>query len=156
MKAESDKRPESSTLPESSLGGLVLSLSAAALAYMGEKVAPEGHNPDANLILARHTIGTLEMLKTKTEGNRTPDEDKLFDEMLYQLRMAYVKAQEEQKSKSVQREEAKKAGPDKARGEEKTDKTDEPEKPEAGKTEGEEETDKAAGPKDPGPADNES
>ena len=136
MKAESDKKPESSALPESSLGGLALSLSAAALAYMGEKVAPEGQNPDANLMLARHTIGTLEMLKTKTEGNRTPDEDKLFDEMLYQLRMAYVKAEEDQKSRSAQPEQAKKPEPDKAQGEEKTDKTAEPEKPGPDRTEG--------------------
>ena len=127
MKAEADKKPEPTSLPESSLGGLVLSLSAAALAYMGEKVAPDGQNPDANLVLARHTIGTLEMLKVKTESNRTPDEDKLFDEMLYQLRMAYVKA--EQKQKSGQPEETKTPKPDKAEGEKEADKTAEPSEP---------------------------
>jgi hypothetical protein len=127
MKAEPDKKPEATSLPEASLGGLVLSLSAAALAYMGEKVAPEGQNPDANLVLARHTIGTLEMLKAKTEGNRTPEEDKLFDEMLYQLRMAYVEAEEKQKS--GQPEDAKTPEPDKAEGKKEPDKTAGPAEP---------------------------
>jgi hypothetical protein len=30
------------------------------------------------------------MLKDKTEGRRTADEDALFGELLFQLRMAYV------------------------------------------------------------------
>ena len=129
MKAESEKKPETGSLPEATLGGLVLSLSAAALAYMGEKVAPEGQNPDANLVLARHTIGTLEMLKTKTEGNRTPDENKLFDEMLYQLRMAYVQAEEK---KSGRPQDAKTPEPDKTEAGKERGKTAEPAKPEPG------------------------
>ena len=35
-------------------------------------------------------IGVLEMLKDKTEGRRTPQEDQLLDGLLYELRMAYV------------------------------------------------------------------
>ncbi len=127
MKAEPEKKPETASLPEASLGGLVLSLSAAALAYMGEKVAPKGQNPDADLALARHTIGTLEMLKTKTEGNRTPEENKLFDEMLYQLRMAYVQAEE--KKKSGRPQDTNTPEPDKAEGKNEPDKTGEPAEP---------------------------
>jgi hypothetical protein len=126
MKAEPEKKPETASLPEASLGGLVLSLSAAALAYLGEKVAPEGQNPDADLALARHTIGTLEMLKAKTEGNRTPEEDKLFDEMLYQLRMAYVQAEQK---RSGRPQDAKTPEPDETEGKNEPDKTGEPAKP---------------------------
>ena len=126
MKAEPEKKTEAPSLPEASLSGLVLSLSAAALAYMGEKVAPEGQNPDADLVLARHTIGTLEMLKAKTEGNRTPEEDKLFDEMLYQLRMAYVQAEKKHKSGH---EGAKPPEPDKEVSKTEPDKTAEPSEP---------------------------
>jgi hypothetical protein len=39
---------------------------------------------------AREIIGILEMLKDKTEGRRTPDEDALLSELLFELRMAYV------------------------------------------------------------------
>lgn len=126
MKAEPEKKPETASLYEASLGGLVLSLSAAALAYLGEKVAPEGQNPDADLALARHTIGTLEMLKTKTEGNRTPEEDRLFDEMLYQLRMAYVQAEQK---KSGRPQDAKTPEPDETEGKNEPDKTGEPAEP---------------------------
>jgi len=39
------------------------------------------------------TIDTLAMLKIKTEGNRTPDETSLLDDVLYQLRLSFVKAE---------------------------------------------------------------
>ena len=77
---------------------LVWSLSAATLTYLGRGIAPGQEKPEVNLKFAKHTIATLEMLKTKTEGNRTEDETKLLDEMLYELRLAYVKAEEAQKS----------------------------------------------------------
>jgi hypothetical protein len=35
-------------------------------------------------------IGLLEVLRDKTEGRRTPEEDGLLDSILYELRMAYV------------------------------------------------------------------
>jgi hypothetical protein len=35
-------------------------------------------------------IALLEILQTKSQGNRTPDEDQLIEGLLYQLRMAYV------------------------------------------------------------------
>jgi hypothetical protein len=34
------------------------------------------------------------MLKDKTEGRRTPEEGRVLDELLFQLRMAYVQRQE--------------------------------------------------------------
>ncbi len=83
--------------PVASLNSLVLSLSAAALAYMGKQVAPGAREAEPNLPLAKHTISTIEMLKAKTEGNRTEDETKLLDELLYQLRLTYVKTEEELK-----------------------------------------------------------
>ena len=38
-------------------------------------------------------IDTLEMLFEKTEGHRTPDETAAIDNMLYELRMAYISTQ---------------------------------------------------------------
>ena len=46
--------------------------------------------------MARYKIDLLAMLQEKTEGNRTPEESKLLDDVLYQLRMLYL-----QKSKVV-------------------------------------------------------
>ena len=39
---------------------------------------------------ARQIISILEMLGTKSEGRRTPEEDRILERLLYELRMAYV------------------------------------------------------------------
>ena len=51
---------------------------------------PEGAATPEALAGARQIVAILEMLKDKTEGRRTADEDALLDELLFQLRMAYV------------------------------------------------------------------
>ena len=42
------------------------------------------------MALSDIAIGILEMLQDKTEGRRTREEDREFEAILYQLRMAYV------------------------------------------------------------------
>ena len=76
-----------------SLSSHVFQLATAALVYMGAAKLPGTEQVEVNLPLAKLTIDTLDMLKTKTEGNRTADETSLFDDVLYQLRMSYVKAE---------------------------------------------------------------
>jgi hypothetical protein len=39
---------------------------------------------------ARSVISILEMLRDKTEGRRTPDEDRILEGLLFELRMAFV------------------------------------------------------------------
>jgi hypothetical protein len=73
-----------------SLSALVLSLTATALAYLGNPINPELENPEPDFPLARYTIDTIEMLKAKTEGNRTTEETELFDDVLAQLRLIYI------------------------------------------------------------------
>ncbi len=51
---------------------------------------PEGTDPKGALEAARSVISILDMLKEKTEGRRTSAEETLLDELLFQLRMAYV------------------------------------------------------------------
>jgi uncharacterized protein DUF1844 len=72
----------------SDLLGLLISLGAqASMLLMG---GPEGEPPD--LEGARSLIELLGVLKEKTEGRRTPQEDQLLDGLLYELRMAFVQA----------------------------------------------------------------
>ena len=81
-------------LPETvSLSSHVYQLATAALVYMGAAKLPGTEKVEVNMPLAKLTIDTLDMLKTKTEGNRTADETSLFDDVLYQLRLSYVKAE---------------------------------------------------------------
>jgi len=72
-------------------GAFIISLAAQASYLLageaGEGKAAEGR---ASLAEARHLISILEMLKDKTEGRRTPGEDRILDSVLYELRMAYV------------------------------------------------------------------
>lgn len=76
-----------------SLSSHVFQLATAALVYMGAAKLPGAEKVEVNLPLAKLTIDTLDMLKAKTEGNRTADESSLLDDVLYQLRLSYVKAE---------------------------------------------------------------
>ncbi len=69
----------------------LLSLNTAALVHLGELPDPITNIKKPNLLLARHTIETLEMLKEKTKGNLTYEEEKLLESILYELKLKYVK-----------------------------------------------------------------
>jgi hypothetical protein len=67
--------------------GLLVSLATQA----GYLMSPEpGSGAAADLAGARAVIGLLEILKDKTEGRRTEDEERVLDGLLYELRMAFV------------------------------------------------------------------
>ncbi|HUG52420.1 MAG TPA: DUF1844 domain-containing protein [Vicinamibacteria bacterium] len=68
--------------------GLLISLGAQASVLLTG--GPEGE--PADLEAAHALIELLGSLKDKTEGRRTPEEDQLFEGLLYELRMAYVQA----------------------------------------------------------------
>ena len=79
-----------------SLSTLILSLTATALAYLGNPITPESEKTEPNLPLARYTIDTIEILKEKTEGNRTKEETELLEEVLTQLRLIYLQKTKDQ------------------------------------------------------------
>jgi hypothetical protein len=67
----------------------LLSLGAQAGALLAE-AEHEGEKREPSLAAVRSMIAILEMLRDKTEGRRTPDEDAVLDGLLYELRMGYV------------------------------------------------------------------
>ncbi len=69
----------------------ILSLNTAALVHMGELPDPITKEKKVNLTLAKQVIETLEMLKEKTKGNLTPEEEHLFTSILFDLKLRYVK-----------------------------------------------------------------
>lgn len=78
--------------PEITFSTFILSLSSSAAVSMeGYQDPVSGHVPQ-NLELARQSIDILGILKEKTEGNLTDEEQKLLDSSLYELRMRYVEA----------------------------------------------------------------
>lgn len=79
-------------LPEINFMNFLLSLSTSALIQLGEIPDPISKESAKQLSSAKQTIDLLAMLQGKTKGNLTPEEEKLIEYVLYDLRIRYVKA----------------------------------------------------------------
>ena len=88
-------RPEAArerAFPPADFSTFILSLGSSALIHLGE-VEPPGENAKRrDLPMAKHTIDLLTLLREKTQSNLTPEEDKLLQSLLYDLRLRYVEA----------------------------------------------------------------
>ena len=69
----------------------VLSLNASALIHLGEIPDPASKERTVSLSAAKHTIEILEIIKEKTKGNLDGEEEKLLDDVIFDLRMKYIK-----------------------------------------------------------------
>ncbi len=78
-------------LPEVNFANFLLSLSTTVMYHFGDFPDPVTNKPVRNLQAAKHTIDTMGMLKTKTEGNLDETEKNLMEGLLFELRMRYVK-----------------------------------------------------------------
>jgi hypothetical protein len=76
--------------PGLDFAGLLLSLGAQASLLLGIAGEDEEPGPPADLAGAQAVISLLEVLRDKTEGRRTEDEERILQGILYELRMAYV------------------------------------------------------------------
>ncbi len=90
-KAEKETRERATELPEINFSSFILSLSTSVLVHLGEVPDPLTQKPDRHLPLAKQTIDLLGMLKEKTQGNLTADEEKLMDHLLADLRWRYIR-----------------------------------------------------------------
>ena len=81
-------------LPEVNFSSFVLSLSSSSLLHLGEIADPQSGEKKKDLALAKQSIDIISLLKDKTKGNLTQEEEKLLDHLLYDLRMRFVKAGE--------------------------------------------------------------
>jgi len=90
-KKEKPETEEPVQLPEVSFATFVFSLSSSALLHFGEIPDPTTGQKNRNLPMAKHTIDILGLLEEKTKGNLTEDETQLLKNILYDLRMRYVK-----------------------------------------------------------------
>jgi uncharacterized protein YjaG (DUF416 family) len=81
-------------LPEVNFSYFLISLSSSALLHLGEIADPQTGQKTKDLPIAKHTIDTIAMLKEKTKGNLTDEEQKALESILTDLRWRYVKAVE--------------------------------------------------------------
>lgn len=68
----------------------ILSLSSSVLMNLGMLENPVTGETDTDTAQAKQTIDLIDLLKDKTRGNLTESEDKLVEDVLYELRMRYV------------------------------------------------------------------
>lgn len=87
-------RAAETPLPEVNFPTFVISLNASALVHLGAIEDPATGVQTKNLPMAKQTIDILSMLEEKTRGNLTKDEENILKNVLYDLRIAYVKEKE--------------------------------------------------------------
>ena len=68
---------------------LVQQLYLSALMQMGA-ATPEGQRPRVDIIGARQSIDLLGVLDEKTKGNLTPNESRMLETVLFELRMTFL------------------------------------------------------------------
>ncbi len=80
---------------DEAFGQFIISLATSAYMHLGLVPGPDGKPSETNLPLAQQTIDILGMLETKTQGNRTAQENALMDQLLSELRMRYVEVKKQ-------------------------------------------------------------
>ncbi|OGR01389.1 MAG: hypothetical protein A2505_02145 [Deltaproteobacteria bacterium RIFOXYD12_FULL_55_16] len=86
------RKDDNCVLPEVTFTTLIMSLNSSALFHLGEIQNPETGKAGRDLVLAKHTIDTLQLLKDKTKGNLIDKEEGLLGHVLADLKLRYVKA----------------------------------------------------------------
>lgn len=76
-------------LPEMTFERLIESFYMTALLQLGA-IRQEGETPGVDIIGARQTIDSLTILQEKTKGNLTDREQGLLQNVLFELRMAWI------------------------------------------------------------------
>jgi hypothetical protein len=72
---------------------LISSLHGAALMHMGKVKNPGTDKLERNLEQAQMTIEMLDMLKERTKGNLSSDEERFFTTVISELKLNYVDEQ---------------------------------------------------------------
>ena len=90
-KAAADGKENDYKLPEINFPTFIFSLNSAALVHLGVIEDPATGKSEKNLPMAKQTIDMLGMIEEKTKGNLTDDEAHMLKNILYELRIIYVR-----------------------------------------------------------------
>ena len=77
--------------PKIDFATFIISLNHSVLFHLGLIEDPGTGKKSKNLSMAKQTIDILGMLEEKTRGNLTSDEESMLKNILYDLRILYVK-----------------------------------------------------------------
>jgi hypothetical protein len=84
--------PSRGGVGERSLAGLFMMLASSAVVALGDAPDPMTGQRQIDLAQAADAIDLLILLREKTEGNRSPEESRILEEILYDLQLRYVHA----------------------------------------------------------------
>jgi len=107
MASDSDEHSETAephlpevgeAMPPIDFNTFILSLASATLIDLGDVAGPDGQRHTPNLPMARHHIDLIAMLSDKTRGNLSGEEERLLHQVLYDLRMRFIRAAEASKT----------------------------------------------------------
>lgn len=79
-------------MPEVTFSAFIMSLNTSALYHLGEIQDPTTGKSEVNYDLARHAIDTLVMLQEKTKGNLNHEEEEMLKNIVYDVKIRFVKA----------------------------------------------------------------
>ena len=74
------------------LASLFVMFASSAMISLGEAPDPMSGERSIDLTQAREAVDILLLLREKTEGNRSEQENHLLEEILYDLQMRFVRA----------------------------------------------------------------
>lgn len=84
--------PPPRNMPPADFSTFVAMLANNVMMFLGQIPDPVTQQRRRDLPQAKHTVDLLLMLRDKTQGNLTTQEEQLMRELLPQLQMAYVSA----------------------------------------------------------------
>ena len=90
-KPETEAEEPPLQFPEINFATFVASLNASALLHLGAIDDPSSGTKNKNLPMAKQTIDILNMLQEKTAGNLSEEEENMLKNILYDLRIMYVR-----------------------------------------------------------------
>jgi len=92
--AHEPAEPDEDELPDAEnpagFANFIMSIASNAASSLGMMEHPVTHKREVDLELAKHWIDILGMLERKTKGNLAPQEEKILESLLADLRMQYV------------------------------------------------------------------
>jgi hypothetical protein len=98
--APAEPGPSSAAEPRRpDLSGILVMFASSALISLGETADPVTRERRVDLEQAREAIDALLVLRDKTSGNRTEQEDRLLEELVYDLQMRFVHVAEARRSR---------------------------------------------------------
>ena len=87
---QEDKHEKTAPEFEMNFSTFVMSLTSSAFYYLGDVADPETGEMHENLPAVKQTIDILLILKDKTKNNLDKEEDKLLEQLIYELQTKYA------------------------------------------------------------------